>query len=80
MEKIDDICHVMHGFIAGFTTGMLEWFGLAVAIFMFIQFTLYETVEEKRIQDELYKELKEWSLGYVAGFTIGATLKHLSNL
>lgn len=79
-EKIDIICHIVHGAIAGFATGMLEWFGLAVATFIFIQFTIYETVEESKLKDELYKELKEWTLGYVVGFTIGATLKHLSNL
>jgi len=78
-KKIDILCHALHGAIAGFTTSILDWLGLAIATFMFIQFTLYETVEQTKVQDELYRELKEWSSGYVVGLIAGLTLKHTLN-
>jgi hypothetical protein len=76
-DKVDSICHILHGAIAGFITGLMEWFGLAVAIFIFIQFILYEVVEEEKIRDELYRELKEWVLGYVTGLVTVIMLKYL---
>jgi len=73
--KIDILCHILHGILAGFTTVLFNWFGLAVAVFLFIQFASYEMAEERKIQDELYMELKEWSIGYATAFTIGVVLK-----
>ena len=73
--KKDILCHILHGILAGFTTALFNWLGLAVAVFLFIQFTAYEMAEERKIQDELYMELKEWSIGYAISFTIGVVLK-----
>jgi hypothetical protein len=75
--KKDIIYHIFHGFLSGLTTVLLGWFGLAVSIFLFIQFILYEIAEERKIQDELYKELREWTLGYSTVITIKVVLKCL---
>jgi hypothetical protein len=34
---------------------------------MFIQFLTYELAEETKLKDELYLELKEWTLGFTTG-------------
>lgn len=63
-KLIDILSHFLHGCLAGSLTGLFGWFGLAVALFLFIQFTAYEIAEERKIVDELYRELKEWAVGY----------------
>lgn len=72
---IDITCHVLHGCLAGLLSGQLNWFGLALAVFLYIQFLMYEVVEEKKIADELYFELKEWAVGYALSLTASLILK-----
>jgi hypothetical protein len=76
--KKDILCHILHGVLAGLVTVLFNWFGLAVSIFLFIQFISYEMAEERKIQDELYLELKEWTLGYATVLAIGVILKCIS--
>jgi len=60
------LSHILHGLIAG-----LFWFKCAwLSAFLFIQFFLYEYFEEKKVKDEMYHEVKEWSLGFVIGLLI----------
>jgi hypothetical protein len=35
-----------------------------ISVFMFIAFFLYEYFEQKKLEDELYKELKQWTISY----------------
>jgi len=65
-RKLSSLVHFLHGFLAGFIT----WINLPLSLFLYLQFFLYEWVEERKLQDEMYSELKEWSFGFVAGFII----------
>jgi len=65
-SKLSIICHVLHGLIAGFLAPK-SWLGLAISLFLYIQFFVYEHVEETKIRDEMFFELREWSLGFIVG-------------
>lgn len=71
---ISIISHILFGFLAGFMTGFFGWFGLAIAIFIYIQFLLYEYFEETKIKDEMYYELREFAIGFSVGLIIGLVL------
>ena len=61
----EQIAHLAIGLIAG-----LAWFskgGPALAIFIAFLFFLYEFVEESKVGDELYHEIKEFTAGFVGG-------------
>ena len=60
---INIFAHISHGFIAGF----FWWVSWPLSIFMFVQFLLYEFVEESKVRDEMYREIKEWATGFVVG-------------
>jgi hypothetical protein len=64
---LDILSHILHGCLAGFIAICFNWLGLALSVFMFLQFLTYELVEETKIKDELYLELKEWTLGFTIG-------------
>lgn len=72
---VDVLSHYLHGSLAGFITGHFRWFGLAVSVFLFVQFISYEISEEMKIMDELYLELKEWSMGFALALTITLLLE-----
>ena len=61
----EQIAHLAIGLIVG-----LAWFskgGPALAIFIAFLFFLYEFVEEFKVKDELYHEIKEFTAGFVGG-------------
>ena len=62
--RMSQLVHISHGFLAGFIF-TLDW---RVSLFLFAQFVLYEFVEESKIKDELYHEIKEWSIGFALGY------------
>jgi len=45
----------------------LGWLGYTLSLFLFVQFFVYEFVEETKIHDELFHELREWSFGFILG-------------
>lgn len=77
MIRKSQVAHIAHGLAAGFLTGLYEWFGLLVAAFLYIQFIAYEFVEETKIRDEMYYELKEWGGGYIVGLLLTLVFKEL---
>lgn len=52
--------------------------GLLIAFFLFLQFMIYEYVEETKIRDELYFEVQEWALGYAVGLCFFIVQKFFS--
>ena len=72
-KVLPTLAHLAHGFIAGF----LAWLRIDISAFLYLQFVLYEYVEEEKIKDEMYHELKEWATGFVFGllfYQIGTLL------
>lgn len=60
------LTHVFHGILAG-----IFWFiDYKLSVFLFVQFFLYEYVEEEKIKDEMFYELREWSGGFAVGLAI----------
>jgi NhaP-type Na+/H+ and K+/H+ antiporter len=60
-------CHVSFGIISGFF-GLVN---LPLSVFLYLQFLMYEFVEESKLKDELFYELREFSLGYLLGLLLG---------
>lgn len=58
------MAHFSHGFVAGIVA--IFW-SLWLAVFLYVQFLLYEAVEETKVRDEMYLELKEWATGFILG-------------
>ena len=56
--------HALHGLITAYS-----WLYISpgLALFMWLQFILYEAVEAWKINDKMFLELREWT----AGFSIG---------
>jgi hypothetical protein len=70
MSKLSILCHVLHGLTAGFLAPK-GWLGLVVSLFLYAQFFAYEYVEESKIRDEMFHELREWSFGFIIGLVLG---------
>jgi hypothetical protein len=68
---LNSLAHYLHGILAG----VLSIDFIAVSFFLFVQFFAYEFFEETKLKDEMYHELKEWSTGYVVGFTLYLVLR-----
>lgn len=63
MSFFTTFIHLFFGFLSGFF-----WFiDKSYSIFLYILFFAYEYVEEVKVRDEMYKELKEFTFGFVAG-------------
>jgi len=60
------LAHYLHGFIAGMFWWICPW----LSAFLYVQFFLYELVEETKLKDEMYRELKEWAVGFLIGVLI----------
>jgi hypothetical protein len=69
MKPLSVLGHILHGLIAGFIT-LKGWLGFAVSLFLFTQFFVYEYLEETKLKDEMFHELREWSLGFIIGLVI----------
>jgi hypothetical protein len=67
-------CHIALGLLAGVLAGLFKWFGLALAVFIFVMFFLYEYFEERKIQDEMFYELREFVLGFCVGLILSLVL------
>jgi hypothetical protein len=61
--RITQLIHFNHGFFAGFMFKPLP----LLSFFLYIQFLAYEYFEESKVKDEMYHELREWSLGFFIG-------------
>ena len=70
MSKLSILCHILHGLAAGFLVPR-GWLGYAISLFLFVQFFVYEYVEESKIRDEMFHELREWSFGFIIGLVLG---------
>ena len=64
------LAHFLHGFIAG----LFWWLSPPLSVFLYVQFMLYEAVEEYKTRDEMYRELKEWAIGFIIGVLISFVL------
>jgi hypothetical protein len=73
MVRLSQVVHVLHGLAAGF----LWWFDWKVSLFLFLQFFAYEYVEETKVKDEMYHELKEWSSGFAVALITMLLVKSL---
>jgi len=63
MSFFTSLVHLFFGFLSGFF-----WFiDRSYSIFLYILFFSYEYVEEVKVKDEMYKELKEFTIGFTAG-------------
>lgn len=62
-KSFGSVIHFAHGILSG----ALFWTSWIVSVFLYGQFFLYEYVEESKIKDEMYAELREWSAGFVIG-------------
>ena len=60
-------CHVALGLLAGVLAGLLKWFGFALAAFIYVMFFLYEYFEERKVMDEMFYELREFTAGFCVG-------------
>jgi len=63
MPRREQLAHFLHGALSGFLS--IKY--LPVSILLYTQFFLYEYFEETKIKDEMYRELKEWSGGFITG-------------
>jgi hypothetical protein len=61
--RVSQLIHVLHGVFAGFTFKPLT----LLSFFLYVQFLAYEYFEESKVKDEMYHELREWSLGFFIG-------------
>jgi hypothetical protein len=69
MKLLSTLSHVLHGLIAGFIT-LKGWLSFAISLFLFTQFFIYEYLEETKLKDEMFHELREWSFGFVVGLVV----------
>lgn len=67
MMTIQQAVHVLHGFLAGLVA--MLW-SIWLALFLYVQFVLYEMVEETKVRDEMYRELKEWAMGFATAVSL----------
>lgn len=74
------IMHVLAGLVAGAINGLLGIYGLAIALFIYLQFFLYEWVEEQKLRDEMFYELREFAAGYIAGLIACLAIRALGIL
>jgi hypothetical protein len=73
MVRISQVVHVLHGLTAGFLW-FVDW---KVSLFLFLQFFAYEYVEETKVKDEMYHELREWSAGFAVALVTVLLVKSL---
>jgi len=66
MMKGNWYIHLLHGLLGGFTFKPLP----LLSLFLYVQFLAYEYFEENKIQDEMFHELREWSLGFFIGLVL----------
>lgn len=64
---------MLHGLTAGFLW-FVDW---KVSLFLFLQFFAYEYVEETKVKDEMYHELREWSAGFAVALVTVLLVKSL---
>ncbi len=63
MSFFTSLIHLFIGFLSGFF-----WFiDRSYSVFLYILFFAYEYVEEVKVMDEMYEELKEFTIGFVTG-------------
>ncbi len=63
MSFLTRLSHLFFGFLSG-----LLWFvDWKLSVFLYVMFFIYEYVEEVKVYDEMYMELKEYSIGFTAG-------------
>jgi len=60
---INKLAHYGIGLLSGFTW-FYDW---KLSVFLYGLFFAYEYVEEEKIHDEMYHELKEFTIGFVVG-------------
>ena len=60
-EYVNKSAHVLAGILAG-----LAWYSNPfLSGFIFLLFFVYEFVEQTQVKDEMYHELKEFSIGFL---------------
>lgn len=69
----DRFAHITYGFSAGFF--LMDY--PAFSFLNFVSFFAYEYVEETKVHDEMYHELKEWSVGFFLGMVIRWSMRVL---
>ena len=55
-------------YVAGYIAGFLWFIDHLLSVFLYVQFLAYEYVEEEKVHDQMYYELREFTAGFVLGF------------
>jgi len=76
-EKWLRTAHFLHGFL---TALAMHFYGIGVALFMFVQFMSYEAIEYMKIRDTFYPEVLEWDMGFALGIVVLIILRLFSVL
>lgn len=63
------VLHVLAHMAYGCLSGYFWWVDRAAAVFVFLLFIIYEVVQQAKVKDELYHELKEFAAGFAIGLT-----------
>jgi len=65
-QSLSSIVH----FFTGLISSLLWFFDWKLSVFIYIQFLVYELVEERKIVDTMYRELLEYFVGFVLGVLV----------
>ena len=65
------LIHIPHGFIAGIFTP----FSCTAGILFSAGFFFYQTLEDWRIKDNSYLDVRGWMIGFPIGYVLGLALK-----
>ncbi|GEM_PF-2516675 len=70
MSKLKHYINKLAHYLIGFFAGIISYIDFRQSVFLYILFFCYEYVEETKIQDEMYIELKEFTIGYILGLLL----------
>ncbi len=67
MSKLKHYTNKLAHILIGYLSGLFSFIDFKISVFLYILFFMYEFIEEEKIHDEMYHELKEFTIGYVIG-------------
>lgn len=72
---LDKLVHVILGFIGG----LVWWVDWKLSVMITLLFLVYEYVEEEKIHDELYHEVKEYTFGFILALLVSLILPQITS-